>query len=345
MRLTAEIRNSSRPGMPYWDNANQWAKFVYKFRANSVLALKAIERGITPVELLASRFPFLFADWPKPPSMHIELTDACNLTCVYCNNPYFPYPRKVMTRATLQALLRSLDGVTIGRICVGGGEPTLHPRFAEFASAIRTLCKILTIVTNGQWTKRETAEVMLRTPFDLIEVSVDAGGKSGYERSRVGASFERLQNNLTSLLQLRKALQSRALINIRLMMRPSQKLREAYEKKCWKSYCDSMMPQYVLQPNDVPAQEDVYISKYAEPGAYPRCTLPFRNLQVRANGDVPLCQVSGSKLDSQGKLMLGNVNRDSILELWNSSTLRQYRSAHRSGDARAMPACEGCAGC
>jgi MoaA/NifB/PqqE/SkfB family radical SAM enzyme len=316
---------------------------AYKFRANGLLAAKAIRAGVSVRELLVSRFPYQFGDSPTPPSMHVELTDACNLKCVYCDNPFFAFPRKVMSRETVQSIVSSLATKSIARVCVGGGEPTLHPYFAELVPEIRKIAKVLTIVSNGQWENEKTAATVLTTPFDLIEISVDAGGKSMYERSRQGGDFEKLLRNLIALRRLRKKLHSPSQINVRLMVRPSQRAIEGSDKKCWRQFCDSVMPQYIVQPDNIPVQDDVYVSQHSVSKSYPRCTLPFRNLQVRANGDVPLCQIAGS--NENHKLIVGNVNRTSILELWNGAVMNQYRRAHRSRQTSAMPICEGCVGC
>lgn len=342
MKLTAEISNPADQGTVWWDNVNQMAKMVTQFRTQGLLAITAVKAGIPIAELLVSRFPYRYPDWPKPPSMHVELTDACNLRCVYCDNPYFRPPRTMMSRETIQNLISPLRTARIGRVCVGGGEATLHPHFAEFVLSIRQIAKIMTIVTNGQWERPEIAKAMLSTPFDLIEISVDVGGASHYEGSRRGASFEKLMGNLAFLQQEKKRLKSPSQINIRLMVRPSQRATWKHEKKHWKKYSDTLYPMHLVQPDDVPAQEDLYVSKYGPSGAYPRCTLPFRNIQVRANGDVPLCQIAGS--NSNRRLIVGNVNQTSIPELWNSPLLRQYRTAHRQQDTAAMPNCRGCVG-
>lgn len=67
--------------------------------------------------------------------IHIEVTNACNLTCANCtrfvghHKNYF-----FMDLETVEKALKSLEGFK-GRIGMMGGEPTLHPEF-------RQICKL-----------------------------------------------------------------------------------------------------------------------------------------------------------------------------------------------------------
>lgn len=70
-------------------------------------------------------------------SILIEITNACRLKCAHCTCgvPHVRAPH-VMDLATVERALQSLEGWTRGVGCFGG-EPTLHPQFAEVCALFR----------------------------------------------------------------------------------------------------------------------------------------------------------------------------------------------------------------
>jgi MoaA/NifB/PqqE/SkfB family radical SAM enzyme len=69
----------------------------------------------------------------------------------------------------------------------------------------------------------EIPKSLIDAPVDLVEISIDAGGKARYEASRVRGNYEILMRNLERLHRMRNESKSRTMINIRLMVRPSNK--------------------------------------------------------------------------------------------------------------------------
>jgi len=89
-----------------------------------------LKKGIPLKKLIQLNYPFKLPDLPKPPILSVNFTDACDLQCVYCNNPLFPYPRTMMSDEVFNCLLKNLKKAKINRVRIGGGELTLHPKCA-----------------------------------------------------------------------------------------------------------------------------------------------------------------------------------------------------------------------
>lgn len=73
---------------------------------------------------------------------HIEITNKCPHNCVYCSRwsrHIKPEDRFDMTPAQVEAAFDSLEGWP-GKIGIMGGEPTMHPQFAEICAIVRR-CK------------------------------------------------------------------------------------------------------------------------------------------------------------------------------------------------------------
>ena len=325
------------------DNSDQTARITYRWRAYATIAARAVRLGVSPIGLLASKYPYLLPTRDRPASVSIEFTDACNLKCDYCLNPRFAYPRTYMNDEVFEAVVADLAQHPADRVRVCGGEPTLHPSFARFAASLAPHTKFLSVVTNGQWRNPEVADVLLQW-FDLIEVSVDAGGPEQYEEARAGASFGLLRSNLELLRRRRAETGSDAAINIRLMIRPSTNSDEDSERELWTEFGDSVMLQYIIDQRADGTSTDVFVPIQLQQRAIPRCTMPFKDLAIRSDGSVPVCHVNGTSLDPGERIILGNVLTSALHDMWSNATMTAVRSAHRSRDASALKFCRGCSG-
>ena len=125
-----------------------------------------------------------------------------------------------MTLSTARAVAQSLETFKIDRVVVGGGEPTLNASFAEISSLIKRQTRFASVVTNGQWARVGIVDALLNS-YDMVEVSIDAGGREMYEHARVGANYDLLIANLDLLHKRRRERGLNTLFNVRLMIRPS----------------------------------------------------------------------------------------------------------------------------
>lgn len=327
-----------------WNNANQVHRIKYRFYPYLFMTGKIIYKGASFPRIISSRFPHFFSDNKYPVSVAIELTNACDLQCLYCNNPLFSHPRSIMKDEVFDQLEVSLKEMKSDRIRVGGGEPTLHPKFEQYSKRLRESTKFNAIVTNGQWKDEATIKALLLN-YDYLEISIDAGGKKMYEYSRKGASYELLIRNLKKLNRLKKELNSNTTLNLRLMIRPSNDAEKQLDIERYKKYFDTIMPQYLVKHHDSTYSEDVFNSVHVVESDFPNCTYPFKEMQVREDGNVPMCAISGSAIDPNKKVIVGNVLESSLMRLWKGTILSSLRKAHRERNEAQMSLCKGCRGC
>jgi MoaA/NifB/PqqE/SkfB family radical SAM enzyme len=212
-------------------------------------------------------------------------------------------------------------------LSIGGGEPTLHPKFEEFSYKLAKIAEYFTITTNGQWTDHKISDAILTSPYSQVDISIDAGGENIYEYSREQASYERLIRNIEYLVERKKVYKSETLIVLRLMIRPSQMKEYKSELKKWRKKVDLVLPQFIIKPDISDYTEDVYISVYSINMSTPRCTLPFKELAIRWNGDIPVCTYADNRFSEQ--LILGNIINSNIDTIWNSELLKRLREAHK----------------
>ncbi|MEL7207717.1 MAG: radical SAM/SPASM domain-containing protein [Actinomycetota bacterium] len=317
---------------------------IWTLRRHYALQVAAgVRQGLSPIDLARTQFPFSLPVAPRPPGVHVELTNRCNLSCTYCTSPQAPRPRGLMNAETFESLIGRLREARIRRVYVVGlGEPMLHPRFDDFVPELAAATRFVSVTSNLQAATEENLAVLVDSGVGMLNVSVDGFDATSYEESRVGGDFEVVRDNLTRLKLLRDRSNSDLLINVRVMLRPSQADREDEILEAWSSFGDEVSRQFIV--NISGSDDDVYAVDVA-PSVYPRCSIPFKQLEVHWTGDVPLCTYVHHQADRYEDFVLGNVADRSIDELWNSPLLHTYRQGHRKRDSSLIPLCSGCGGC
>jgi sulfatase maturation enzyme AslB (radical SAM superfamily) len=118
---------------------------------------------------------------PEPPqtapiSINLDLTTACNYRCTHCidwdilNTSHKHREAELRSSIALMAE-RGLRSV----ILIGGGEPTLYPKFADFVKFLKELDLQVAIVSNGSRGDRLVEAVQYMGPRDWIRLSLDSG--------------------------------------------------------------------------------------------------------------------------------------------------------------------------
>ena len=302
-----------------------------------------LSKGVSIGAMVRTQFPFLLPTASKPPGLHVEFTNYCNLHCSYCPSPLNLRQKGWMDGRTFSRLLKEIRATGINRVyIVGNGESTLHPDFRQYVRELSLSTRVLSLTSNWQRISGEIIQSILEAPIDILNISVDGKDAQSYESSRLGGSFGRLLNNLRRLGQYRRQYPKTISINIRVMLRPSQESQRKELSNFWYKYGDNVEFQRVV--DEVGFGKDVYgINVYA--GRFPRCSFTFKQLNVHWNGDVPLCTYGTRQADDPQMAYLGNINTDTIMELWNHQLIRNYRNAHRHRIKEDMPICNGCGGC
>ncbi|WP_212745250.1 radical SAM protein [Cupriavidus sp. 2SB] len=136
--------------------------------------------------------------WSKAPrQVSIALTNLCDLHCSYC---YAPKHRAALEADVLGGWLTELDAAGCLGVGFGGGEPTLHPAFAEICrSAARDTELAITFTTHGHRLVPRLLEQLCGS-VHFIRISVDGVGRT-YERLR-GRPFHDLVARLHDARQL-----------------------------------------------------------------------------------------------------------------------------------------------
>lgn len=320
---------------------NKTVKIFLNRKYYSVLIIKLF-KNVGIKNIIRTQYPFALPASHIPPTLSVELTNFCNLRCSYCTSPTSKRRKGFMTKETFSNLLTQIKKHKIRKVAlVGNGEPLIHPNFFEFANELKRIVGYVSITTNLNNKNPETIRNVIRAKIDQVNISIDGHSAGEYESYRKGAVFSNLLTNLKILNEEKKTRLSSCLICIRLMLHPSNFAKMKECKKFWEKYCDVISWQSVI--NITGDANDVFPAKQSKEKA-PPCTLPFKLLDVRQNGDIPLCSYSHMQMDNEDGLLLGNINKDDISMLWNGNVMTECRKFQKNGHFPAGYVCIGCIG-
>lgn len=121
-----------------------------------------------------------------PETVHIDVTNVCNLDCVTCWNyaPTLDTPKPVSWKRQridpqlFHRVLAEVAAAGVERIVLsGGGEPFTHPEMESFVEAVKHRGLRLTVITNGTLCRFER---LAELGVDQVLLNVAAGSPETY---------------------------------------------------------------------------------------------------------------------------------------------------------------------
>lgn len=129
--------------------------------------------------------------------LSIELTNVCNLHCSYClrdEDALYHQPARFFSLPLFERIVREAkEAVGITRVTFTGGEPTLHPQFADLLRIARAEELQVGFVTNG-WNFEKVWPTLLavRESISHVAFSMDGATAAEHDQWRGKGSFVRL---------------------------------------------------------------------------------------------------------------------------------------------------------
>ena len=258
-----------------------------------------------------------------PEVYQIEISSVCNLKCPSClrNIPGYEVARKSFIDVGLVETIakRDLSNSYFVELQLSG-EPLLHPELEKIIKILKSKVKV-GLSTNGTLIRGKLDALK---HLDYLTVSVDSMNKEKYERVRKGSSFEEFTDNLILLKELK---------NVKIDYQVVDYLKEDnVDKTSAKSEMENLSS--FLKRNNltgvVRSVPDCFMT-YHTPSIHSTCKElclnPWLSISVQTNGNcVPCC------FDFTGECVYGNLNDNSLEELWQSDVLEDMRQSHKSGE-------------
>jgi MoaA/NifB/PqqE/SkfB family radical SAM enzyme len=136
-----------------------------------------------------------------PETLHLDVTNACNLDCITCWNyaPDLAHPktaawkRERMDAALFERLVREGAETGVERVVIsGGGEPFTHPDIYRFIERVKGAGLRLTVITNGTLCDYERIAALQVDQILLNMASATPRTYVAYHPNQTEETFHRL---------------------------------------------------------------------------------------------------------------------------------------------------------
>jgi MoaA/NifB/PqqE/SkfB family radical SAM enzyme len=140
---------------------------------------------------------------PYPSYIEIEVTTRCNLKCIICEHTYWDEPNRDMTFDEFKSIVDQFPRLKwIG--LTGIGESFINKDFMEMLRYVKSKNVFVELYDTFFFIDRGVAEGLIDMRLDMLFASIDAATKETYEKIRVGSNFDRVIDNVRTLIELKK---------------------------------------------------------------------------------------------------------------------------------------------
>ena len=308
--------------------------------------IQAKDTRVKKRENLAEKIPL-----PFPYVMYIEPTNLCNFKCIFCPTGDQELLKKVRRPSGKMPLpfFRSI----IDQIRDSGhklrllslykdGEPLVHPDFPEMVryAADSGICDRIWTKTNGALLNPELNSRLVDCGLTWIGISVEAVTAEKY-REVCGAQldYDRFRANIEDLYR-RKSRDLHIYIKIadtNLSESEKQKFYDDFGPICDSYAIEKLMGWSYSSVKDftLGTNPDTYDGMpFTEKDV---CPYPFYVMAVNFNGTVSLCGNDWSHATA-----VGDLTRESLMEVWQGEKLYQFRKMLLEGRRGENKACGDC---
>jgi MoaA/NifB/PqqE/SkfB family radical SAM enzyme len=314
----------------------------------------------------------------------LDVTERCNLYCRACpyHSPDLPPttenrpPRDIPYELVLRLCdeMKAMGGWRL--LLIGHGEPLLHPRISDIITAGKTAGLEVFLTTNGTFLDEERARSLVASGLDKIQVSLWANSREDYVRNHPGtraAMFDQVVRGVELLVKERSALarQRPRIVLHQPITRYDYQNIGLFADLAMATGCDGIsfspmttfqgtVSAHALSDKEVTAVcgtleqlrtrlratrlshniGDV-LGRYRDGSEIWKkygCYIGWIDARVRIDGGIAPCNLC--------ELSLGNLQQNSLQEIWNGPGFREFRQKARTPQGlRALAAqcdCEYC---
>jgi MoaA/NifB/PqqE/SkfB family radical SAM enzyme len=280
-----------------------------------------------------------------PSFVIVENSNLCNLSCIFCPNESMKRQRGIISDSLFKNIVDQCAKAGIQNLLIQGfGEPLMDKDYlAKVDYAKRSGIKNVHCVTNGILLTRDIARGLIEAGLEYLYISIDAASKEIYGQihkepgsSKPSDKFQDVVENIDNLIALKKELKS---------SKPKIEVR-------FKDFDVNKgdLSRFIRKYRNNVEKVNIFMNIFNWPGSginnnLPRnfCLIKFpcynlwSSVYVTFDGRVALCCQ-----DYECRIELGDLSKESIIDIWHGERLANVRRQHLEGKFNANPVCREC---
>lgn len=277
-----------------------------------------------------------FSDFP--PEVWIENTNVCNANCVMCPREKLTRKQGFMDFSLYEKLIKevSMFAPNVKRVHLHNyGEPLLDVNLVYKIKLAKDYgIKHTYFVTNASLLTAEKSRQVIEAGLDEFKVSFYGTDSETYNKTMKGLNFEIAIQNIKNFVKIRKEM---GVIKPRVIIQFLPQITNQLKVKEFKIFFSSIIEQ----------QDELVIVNLLNYGngrdyfnlgkVVNICSYPWRTIVILHNGKVAPCC-----LDYNGVQVIGDVNKNTIKEIWNGKEFNKLREDFKNLNYERYPICNIC---
>ena len=280
-----------------------------------------------------------------PKYFQIETTRLCNARCPFCAIDLWdkstPFMSDTLFRKVIDEIAGYRDWVKFVDL-QRSGEPLMDRQIYDRVKYCKDGgLRFVALTTNASGLTERNARRLLEGGIDEVMLSIDSVEKERYERLRLGLKFETVVENIKQFFELRDALRPECIVRVRgVSFHDPENAEDRRDMDAW----DAFWERY-RKPHD-----RIYLKRAHNWGnqmvidqspeyhwVYHPCIIPWSTMHITAMGTVALCPQ-----DFDGVVKFGDLNAQSIVDVWRGEKMQAMRRLHACGERNQVGLCQGC---
>jgi radical SAM protein with 4Fe4S-binding SPASM domain len=283
-----------------------------------------------------------------PQYFQIETTRYCNAQCPFCAVNEWDMSHPKMTDYLYDKIIEEVgdysDWIRLFDV-QRAGEPLVDKKItARIKKAKGVGLKWVAISTNGALLDSRKGIELLEAGIDEVMISIDSVEKEEYESLRAGLNFETVMSNIRTFFRLRDEIRVGTRIRIRGVSSFDIYSKENADRVArWNEVWGELRREndrvYFAPPHNWGNTHEWNGHKdliNATNDCAP-CICPWSTMNILASGLVALCSQ-----DINADIILGDINKQSIADVWRGKKSEEIRYIHGSGERNKISFCRGC---
>ncbi len=283
-----------------------------------------------------------------PLAIHIELTSFCDNNCTFCTRKERKRESQHMSEGLYHKIIdecarhKSVNSIALFK----DGDPILYPTLCESITYAkeRNAAKSISISTSGNSLNPDLSRKIIQSGLDEIFFSLDALTFDKYSKIKGTDNYAVVIKNILDFVRIRDSLnQTTPKVIIKMLALDSVQEDIDLFVRLWVNIADQVLIDREIniwdgtnkRVNDLLLDMKNYPRKDTS-RKYP-CNRPWYMMAIYADGKVTVCPE-----DWDQKMIIGDINHDTISDIWNGDALYNIKKCHVEGNLEKLPTCNTC---
>lgn len=282
-------------------------------------------------------------DWdnPTPPfprEVFIDITNACNHSCIFCSNSKITDRRNMEPEMVLRLIKECAENGTEDIGLFATGEPFICKdldRYVAYAKEVGI--KYVFITTNGALATPQRAKPVLDAGLDSVKFSVNAGTRESYKEVHGKDDFDKVIEHIKWFHQYRQ--ESGLKYGIYFSMVPTriaerewpilQKILGPYTDDEHLRGCSNQGGNMYENNEREHVEKNNLLGSLNKDQFCGKCPDPFFRCTITPQGYLTPCVV-----DYQNYLCVADLRKSSLKDAWTNEALVNLRKRHIAKDLK-----------